>query len=244
MLPALRAQRIVGHQAGIGKVSVIMRTMIRPLKSSHALITTFAIMLSACTGPLPTPSTPPTFVMAWTDTGEQVHTIESPDGLTWRNATAHARANSTGTPEVAHDGRLTWLLIWGRPIGLHYKVGIGGAPISEPEGIIWEQNVTSGQLPVSINGGPAAAFGNGRWVVVYRSSGGGLEVVRSQPNDPTEWEAPTNLLHRDPGGDRPVGSTHDPDLAFGNGRFVLGPVSPCFGFHIRVRSGRRRTWTF
>jgi hypothetical protein len=178
------------------------------------------------------PSTPPTFVLAWTDPLGDVHTLESPDGQTWLNERTQVGASSaTGPglngPGIGHDGNLTWLLVWptqvGAPpnasAGLALKVGIGGVPAGgQPGGVVWEETIRAGPVINPIAGRPSVTFGGGRWYIAYRTVGGGIEVVRSDPNSVAAWSPPT-LVVLPPG--TGLFSSTDPAVAYGNGTLVL-----------------------
>lgn len=189
--------------------------------------------LSGCAGG-PRPETPPTFVLAWTaDVPQgQVWTVESNDGIVWRNATAqNLQGNSSESnagPAIAHDGNLSWMLMWPNPRGFDYKIGTGGIALSGRGGVVWESQPQQGRLPFTALGGrpegsPALAFGQGRWVAAFRmmATGGAISVVRSAQNSATRWEAPRPVEVRVASGIRNVSSARDPALAFGGGTFVM-----------------------
>lgn len=187
------------------------------------------------------PTTPPTFVMAWTLDGPsgQVWTVESNDGIIWRNsAPQNLQGNLSGSnsgPAIAHDRNIAWMLMWPNPRGLDYKIGTGGVALSGQGGVVWEPQPHQGLLPFTAIGGspagsPALTFGHGRWVVAFRTSGTGdkIRVVRSQQNSATTWELARDMEVQTPSGLRSVVSQHDPAIAFGQGSFVLihrGPTN-------------------
>lgn len=143
-------------------------------------------ILSGCaSGPIARPTTPPTFVMAWTLDGPpgQVWTVESNDGIIWRNAgPQNLQGNlseSSAGPAIAHDGNLAWMLMWPNPRGLDYKIGTGGVALSGQGGVVWEPQPHQGRLPFTAIGGrpagsPALTFGQGRWVAAFRTAGTGV----------------------------------------------------------------------
>src|SRR5262245_978017 len=91
------------------------------------------------------PSAPATLVLAWVGTGGQVKTLESTDGQQWHRSSVDPQATTTtGTvgPAIAHDGSLTWMLMWVNGPELQYKIGIGG--LAGTTGINWEQRPTVG----------------------------------------------------------------------------------------------------
>ena len=170
------------------------------------------------------PSTPPTFVLAWNAANGSIRTAESTDGTSWQMGQNAEQATTTSGslgPAIAHDGNLTWMLMWVNGPELQYKVGIGGS--TGTEFINWEGSfnrisnlVPAGSTSAAIpNASPALAHGNDRWVAVSRSAGGALFVVRSRENSATSWEAPVALTHA---GSPPVAafSSRAPALAFGN----------------------------
>ena len=188
-------------------------------------------LLPGCAGGA-RPSTPSTFVAAWTVSGGQVRTIESNDGIVWRNyASQNLQGNASESdagPALAHDGGLNWMLMWPNPRGLDYKTGIGGVPLSGQGGVTWEPQPIQGRLPFTALGGrpvgsPALAHGNDRWVVAFRTAGTGnrLRLVRSQPGSATAWEPARDMEVAMPGGVRNVSTQRNPALAFGQGTFVL-----------------------
>jgi hypothetical protein len=197
--------------------------------TTYALRTpsTLTILLLMFVGSACRPSTPPTFVLAWRDANTQVRTRESRDAMPqWFNGVSHVNANTGVGPAVAHDGGLTFMLMWATSGGfLHYKVGVGGvpAPPALPNtGATWESEVTTidQRLPAGggayqVAGSPALAFGNSRWVVVFRTAANGLQVIRSQPNSAASWETVATVAG--PG----TVNGRDPALAFGNNKFVL-----------------------
>lgn len=216
-----------------------------------------ALNLSACrlssTGAAP--GIPETFVMAWTDPSNAVNTAESRDGGTFINLTTHVTAggppaSSNFAPAIANDGRLTWMLLWAHRGGRHlsYELGLGGIPSSGNGGVLWDGaprtidlplETSSAGLPVLVASKPTLAFGNGRWVIVYRTNNGNkLKLVRSKHNSTTDWEAPVDLAFGS-------NSIRDVGIAFGANRFVLlffdgGPAGPI----VRVRvSSDGQAWT-
>jgi hypothetical protein len=185
---------------------------------------------SACnrgSGPPVRLSTPPTFVLGWRDANTQVRTRESRDAAPqWFNGVTHANSNTDLSPAVAHDGGVNFMLMWATSGGfLHYKVGVGGvpAPPALPNtGATWEsgtstidQRLPAGGGAYQVAGSPTLAFGNGRWVVVFRTATNGLQVIRSQPNSATSWETVATVAGASSVNGR------DPALAFGNNLFVL-----------------------
>lgn len=194
-------------------------------------------LLFGCAGSV-RPTTPPTFVMTWTadpsfgGPSGQVWTIESNDGIVWKNPSPQNlqgnQSESAAGPAIAHDGNLTWMLMWPNPRGLDFKLGTGGVALSGEGGVVWESQPHQGLLPVSTlgfrpNGSPALAFGNDRWVAVFRTVGTGdrLRVVRSQPNSATSWESARDITVQTAAGVRNISSPRDPALVFGQRTFVL-----------------------
>jgi hypothetical protein len=170
------------------------------------------------TGGGPRPSTPPTFVLAWTDPAGAVNTLESPDGTTWLNGQVHASATSVNGPGVGHDRNLTWLLVWPTRVGLALKVGIGGVPTGgQPGGVLWDQSVSPGPAVNPIVGRPSVAFLRDRWYIAYRTVGGGIEVVRSRPNSVTSWDPPNPIVYPTGG----LVSRADPALTYYDGVLAL-----------------------
>jgi hypothetical protein len=203
-----------------------MNRSIKCVGGALGLVFLVTILIS-CAGQI-RPSTPPTFVLAYTNLNT-VRTAESPDGVAWRNGMAHAGADTEHGPAIAHDGNLTWLLMWGNRGGLDFKVGTGGVPLSGGGGVIWEQRVNRGALPVQVVGSPAIAHGNNRWVVAFRTAGDRIFVVRSLANSATNWEAARQVEFASPSGPRPAITDRDPALAFGENRFVLLFRRPALG---------------
>lgn len=125
--------------------------------------------------------------------------------------------------------------MWPNPRGLDYKIGTGGVALSGQGGVVWEPQPHQGLLPFTAIGGspagsPALTFGQGRWVVAFRTSGTGdkIRVVRSQQNSATTWELARDMEVQTPSGLQSVVSQHDPAIAFGQGSFVLihrGPTN-------------------
>lgn len=191
-------------------------------------LTVLALFTGCAGGPRPTPTTPPTFVMAWTSDGAppgQVWTTESNDGIVWRNPTTQNlqgnASESNAGPALAHDGNISWMLMWPNPRGLDYKTGLGGVALSGAGGVVWEQQPIQGRLPVQVTGSPTLAFGVNRWLTVFRSTGNRLRAVRSQQNSSAAWEAARDVEFQGPAGPLPAISQRDPALAFGAGTFVL-----------------------
>lgn len=201
-----------------------------------------ATLLPGCAGgPGSRPVTPPTFVAAWTQDGPagQLWTLESNDGIIWRNPTAQNlqgnQSESNSGPAIAHDRKLSWMLMWPNPRGLDYKNGVGGLALSGRGGVVWEAQPQQGRLPFTALGerplgSPALAFTRDRWVAVFRvaNSGGKIRIVRSLPNSASAWEPARDIEVQSPNGLRSVSSTNDPALAYGQGTLVLihrGPSS-------------------
>ena len=130
-------------------------------------------------GPAPVPlAPPPTFVLAWNGPGGGITTAESSDGLVWTRRIVHGTTNSAlFGPALAHDGALTWLLMWADGPELRFKAGVGGTTAAS--GITWESVPTSGVLSVQPASSPAIAFANGRWLAVWHDASGQLMGVRS-----------------------------------------------------------------
>ena len=213
------------------------------------LLLLFAAFACRTGGPTPPrPSTPPTFVLAWREANGDVRTRESRDAAPqWFNGTTHANANTGVGPAVAHDGGLNFMLMWATSGGfLHYKVGVGGvpAPPALPNtGATWEQGVSTidQRLPAGggayqVAGSPSLAFGNGRWVVVFRNPNNGLQVIRSQANSATSWETVATVAGANTVNGR------DPALAFGNNKFVL-LFQKSTGMVVATTSADGQTWS-
>jgi len=183
-----------------------MRTF-KTLFSLFIVALAFTVLLAGCTGG-PRPSTPPTYVLAWTGADRHVHTLQSTDGSTWVLPATAPGPNSTDGVAVAHDGALSWMVLWNGGGSLSYITGIGGLPsATSSQGITWES--TANTLRTSpATGAPALAFGNQKWVAVYPASGG-MRIVRS-------------IL--DGSADEDLGiatGRTTPALAFGAGKFVF-----------------------
>jgi len=166
-------------------------------------------------GPAPRPATPPTFVLAWVAPGGRVRTVESIDGSGWFRSGVDPHATTltdTMGPAIAHDRAFTWMLMWVNGLELQYKIGFGGR--TPTAGINWEQSPTVNRLLANTNASPALAFGNGRWVVVFRRPGGQLHVTRSRAGGVADWETPVDVLH-DENPPRPALSTRAPAMVFG-----------------------------
>jgi len=199
-----------------------------------AAIVAAALVAGCASGPGATPGTPPTFVAAWTEDGPagQVFTVESNDGIVWRNLTAQNlqgnQSESNSGPALAHDRRLSWMLMWPNPRGLDYKTGVGGLALSGRGGVVWEAQPLQGRLPFTAlgdrpEGSPALAFAANRWVAAFRvaNSGGRIKVVRSLPNSASAWEPVQDVAVQTPSGARSLNSANDPALAYGQGMLVL-----------------------
>jgi hypothetical protein len=157
-------------------------------------------------------ASPSTFVAAWVAPGGDVTTMESVDALNWRFRTVQASTLSrTSGPAVAHDGGVTWMLMWVNGPELQYKTGLGGSTGSN--GITWEQQPVTGRLAVSPADSPALAFGVGRWVAVFRRSTSGLFIVRSDVGSALSWSPAAPLLLS---GGQPALSGRAPALTAGN----------------------------
>lgn len=204
-----------------------------------------AAILFVCACPIKQSlGTPSTFVAAWTASGGRITTLESTDGLTWFARRVHATTARTDLgPAIAHDGDLSWMLMWADGPEMLFKTALGGTV--REAGMNWESNVNQGRLVVRPEGSPALAFGAGRWVVVFPRIGEQLQFVRSQAGGHTNWDPPVDLQH--PLG-RPAQSRLAPALAFGNigGRnvFVLAYVRPNPSFEVNVSlSPDGSTWS-
>lgn len=145
-------------------------------------------------GPSPvTIAPPPTFVLAWNGPGGSITTAESSDGAVWARRTVHAATNQPlFGPALAHDGILTWLLMWANGPELQFKVGVGGT--SPASGIVWETMPASGVLSVQPESSPAAAFANGRWLAVWHDAAGRLMGVRTNGADASSWGTPFSIF--------------------------------------------------
>lgn len=217
---------------------------IKKKTSQLLLLIGLAVWIFSCRGMGGTqvqPASPPTFVIAWAESNGNLHTMESNDGIQWRNQTTHARSNTHFTPALAHDGVVTWLMMWkAGPAGLYYKTGVGGVPLNGGGGITWEQQPITGNLPVSISGSPALAYGDSRWVAAYRTPGGRIQIIRSDTGNLDNWSPPVDVVYPAVGGARPVTTSKDPALAYGNGRFVLARYYS--GITVSVSLDGGQTW--
>jgi hypothetical protein len=157
------------------------------------------------------PSTPPTFVLAYTGTDNRVHMLQSKDGATWVLPAVAPGPMSTDGVSAAHDGNLTWMVVWNGGGTLRYITGVGGLPTAtSATGITWES--TSNTITTSVVGGtPAVAFGNGKWVAVFASAGA-LKVVPSVLQGSTTSASDVDLG---------FSTSFTPALTFGAGKFVL-----------------------
>jgi len=169
-------------------------------------------------------ASPPTFVVAWMANGGNITSMESSDGTNWFNRTVHHTSLTDDKgPAIAHDDRLNWMLMWKNGPELQYNIGIGGIVVDSAtvKGIQWSNASSIGKLNVLPDGSPSVAYGNGRWVVVFRN-GVHLKVVRTQNNSTTSWETPVAVFHQDivP---RPATTSRDPAIGFGkvNGQDVF-----------------------
>lgn len=209
-------------------------TIPRKLFALFAAIAAAALLAACAGGPGTSPRTPPTFVAAWTQDGPdgQVFTAESNDGIVWRNLTAQNlqgnQSESNSGPALAHDRKLSWMLMWPNPRGLDYKTGVGGLALSGRGGVVWEAQPQQGRLPLTAlgnrpEGSPALAYAADRWVAAFRvaNSGGRIKVVRSLPNSASAWESAQDVAVLTPSGARSLNSANDPALAYGQGMLVL-----------------------
>ncbi|MDQ1327096.1 MAG: hypothetical protein QG641_376, partial [Candidatus Poribacteria bacterium] len=209
-----------------------------------AFLISVCCTLSGCSS-----SIPPTLVLAWIGPGGRVSTLESnmlystSNGPVFQNRKDdHAIGATVGIgPTIAYNKKSTWMLMWANGAELQYRIGIGGLPRIAPGGIAWEQNFYSGKLSVSPGGSPALAYGNDRWVVVFRQSGQ-LHVVRTQSQSNTEWETPRDIMVSN----IPALTDEDPALAFGivngQGTFVLVYTQPDFSV-VAVTSSDGLIWS-
>jgi hypothetical protein len=193
-----------------------------------ALAMTVACRQSPPGSPPPVPGTPATFVCAWTAANGEITTLESTDGMRWLHRRVHATtARRDVGPSVAHDGRLSWMLMWADGPELLFKTGIGGS--TSATGMTWESQPNQGRLVVRPESSPALAFGAGRWVVAYRRPGDRVQLARSQTGSATNWEPPVDVQHTE-GSPRPADTNRAPALAFGQvsgqPRFVLAYIRP------------------
>ncbi len=161
--------------------------------------------------------TPPTFVLAYIDDNADLRAVErdTPVPGSWTNPVG-ASANSSSPhlgPAIVHDSEQTWMLMWVDGPELQYKVGLtGGRP---GRTILWENAPNVGVLPVFPAGSPALAYGDRRWVAAYRNAGGGLSIVRSQPDSDTSWETPVPVAWGGTAAPVLASTAKDPALTFG-----------------------------
>ena len=186
-------------------------------------------LLPGCTGRVPTPSTPPTFVLAWTGTDSRVHTLQSTDGSTWVLPAVTPGPNSTAGVMAAHDGTLSWLVLWNSGGTLSYITGVGGLPAATASaGITWESSAnTLRSSPVSMT--PAVAYGNQKWMAVYLGPSNALKIVRSILDGSSAITA----------ADADLGITSaafSPALTFGARRFVLAYLDRSLNLVARTSS--------
>ena len=191
--------------------------------------------LPSCTGtPPPTPSTPPTFVLAWTGTDSLVHTLQSTDGTTWVLPATAPGPSSTHGVSVAHDGRVNWMVLWNSATTLRYITGIGGLPsATATTGITWQS--TSNTFRASpVSSTPAVAFGNQKWAAVYLGSSNRLRFVSSilDSTSTTNSDVDTGI----------TSGSFSPGLAFGVGKFVLAYLDGSFNLVSRT-STDGLTWS-
>lgn len=207
-----------------------MRSLRNLLLCSPALL--FLSLLSSCTpsqsnqnGGSPTPQPNAAgFVLAWTGPNNQIKTIESVDGLAWRRSNPDPQATTTSGdvgPAIAY-GNFVWRLMWKDGGELKSKVGLGNPTTST--GITWAQDID--HLRVNTDASPALAFGNDRWVTVFRVSSRRLMVIRTDPTSGSWETSPTVVVHAGP--IIPPTTAYAPGLTFGefNGQklFVLAYV--------------------
>lgn len=193
--------------------------------------------LAACgTGP----ATPPTFVIGYAGLDGRVRTAQSLNGTTWvLPATAPAPTSTSGAA-VAHDGTLTWMVLWNAGGQMSFVTGAGGlAPPPGTAGIVWETAANPVPRTSQVTRNPALAYGNGAWVAAFRGGDGNLRVIPSiLAQSPTvTGEVDTMIASADA----------SPALAFGSGRFVLvfvRPVPPAARTELAaVTSTDGRSWS-
>ncbi len=175
----------------------------------------FLAVLQGC-GPS-MPSTPPTFVLAYTGTDRRVHTLQSVDGSDWVMPAVAPGPDSTAGVTVVHDRNLVWMVLWNSNGSLSYITGIGGLPSADAtSGILWESSATTLRTTSPVLGTPALAYVNQKWIAVFASPAGArvvTSVLDSNPLFPADIAAV---------GVPAIGAV--PALAFGRGTLVLASL--------------------
>ncbi len=187
----------------------------RPHVSCLLAVLAFIAFLHGC-GPS-VPSTPPTFVLAYTGTDRRVHTLQSVDGSDWVLPAIAAGPDSTAGVTVVHDRNLVWMVLWNSNGSLSYITGIGGLPSANAtSGIVWESAATTLRTTSPVLGTPALAFVNQKWIAVFASPAGARVVTSLLDSNPL-FPADVATV-----GVSAIGAV--PALAFGRGTLVLASL--------------------
>lgn len=160
-------------------------------------------------------ATPPAYyVRAWAGTDDRVHTMESTDGVAWVRARTMPAPGPSGGAAATFDGINTWMVMWNAAGAVGFVTGVGG-PETPADGITWfAGSSTIVPTAATVSGTPTVAFGNGKFLAVFRDSSGMLRAI------PSTYPRPATTT------DVSLGFTgNDPHLTYGKGRFVLAYIA-------------------